>query len=92
MYKTDSIFEPSLEILEFEKMCQNWHCKVLKCEKMAPTHTQTTYQLDWKFSKEGKIGHTGNNPNPKVKFMARNQKINIIYKVYYFKIYLQCIV
>jgi hypothetical protein len=45
---------------------------------MAPTHTQTTYQLDWKFSKEGKIGHTENNPNPKVKFMARNQKINII--------------
>jgi hypothetical protein len=86
------IFEPSLEILEFEKMCQNWHCKVLKFEKMAPTHTQTTYQLDWKFSKEGKIGHTGNNPNLNVKFMARNQNIYIIYKVYYFKFYLQCIV
>lgn len=35
---------------------------------MAPTHTQTTYQLDWKFSKEGKIDNTANNPNPKVKF------------------------
>ncbi len=26
-------FEPSLEVLKFEKVCQNQNCRVFKCEK-----------------------------------------------------------
>jgi hypothetical protein len=31
--KLDSIFEVGLRILEFEKMCYDWNCKVFKWEE-----------------------------------------------------------